>query len=144
MSLKENVSCWELYPLVSSPERYLKLVFDIFKVRKPIAVLFHFFLVLLEPYSVGLSGSEGIFSPCRWQLKVISPLCIAVKWRHGCILRLVHRLVNSNVLIQLLLSVTVSQDTWITVQGVNVSFLLPVFLFILLNKPPLNTLTVVL
>lgn len=48
--------------LVSSPERYLKLVFDIFKVRKTVAVPF---LVLPEPWSVGLLGTECVFSPCQ-------------------------------------------------------------------------------
>lgn len=50
--------------LVFSAERYLKLVFDIFKVRKAIAVLF-LSLVLPERWSVGLLGTEGVFSPCQ-------------------------------------------------------------------------------
>lgn len=42
--------------LVPSPERYFKLVFDILKVRKAVAVLFiFFFLVLFELCSVGLN-----------------------------------------------------------------------------------------
>lgn len=53
--------------LVCSPESYLKLVFDTLKVRKAIAVLLGlvFFFSSLEPYSAGLLGSEGSFSPCQ-------------------------------------------------------------------------------
>lgn len=54
--------------LVCSPESYLKLVFDTLKVRKAIVVLLglvFFFFSSLEPYSAGLLGSEGSFSPCQ-------------------------------------------------------------------------------
>lgn len=41
--------------LFPSPERYFKLVFGILKVRKAVAVLFRFFIVLMELCSVGLN-----------------------------------------------------------------------------------------
>lgn len=114
--------------LVPSPERYFKLVFDILKVRKAVAVLFIIFLVLIELCSVGLNRKYHWKCLLTLPVKAIGNLSVVHCWEvevkaclhiSSCLQAGEFRRANS-----VLLSVIGSQDTWVAVQGDNVSFLL--------------------